>query len=67
MSVKANCNICGKSYVLGVNGIIDGCDACLGIKRDAQGNYWTPEEQQIEWYPVDGGAPYIETREEAFR
>ncbi len=34
------CPICGKTYELGYTGMVDGCDACLGVIRDKSGYAW---------------------------
>ncbi len=35
--MKKKCPTCGKEYTLGVDGTVDGCDACEGITRNLAG------------------------------
>lgn len=45
---NAVCLKCNKTYVLGVNGTVYGCDICLGLVRNDEGliipNYATIEK-----------------------
>jgi hypothetical protein len=33
------CPKCGKDYVMGVNGVVNGCDECTGTVRNLPGGY----------------------------
>jgi predicted nucleic acid-binding Zn-ribbon protein len=46
------CKKCGKIYKLGRNGIIGGCDTCLGIRREKDGTFWRREETYQDRIPV---------------
>ena len=44
---KAKCPKCGKVYKMGYNGVVEGCDKCLGIQRDRTGMAWRPDETEV--------------------
>lgn len=35
--ITETCSICGRLFEMGINGTIDGCDTCTGIRRDKEG------------------------------
>ena len=39
MTVVVTCPKCKKNYILGVNGVVNGCDECTGTKRNLPGGY----------------------------
>jgi hypothetical protein len=62
------CKRCGNTFELGLNGTIHDCDKCLYIKRDSNGFFWYPTEEEIVLRPVNGTEKddYVVTRQEAF-
>jgi predicted nucleic acid-binding Zn-ribbon protein len=40
--IVVTCPKCGKLYRLGQDGVITGCDACMGVVRDGRGFAWAP-------------------------
>ena len=52
-STQETCPLCERTYVLGVNGTMDGCDECLGIWRNLDGTvnevtgYFFDDEDQL--------------------
>jgi hypothetical protein len=69
--VYRQCPHCGNIYTLGYNGVVGGCDNCLGVERDNHGYAWMPGESSMELIPA--GAPLdtdqleTVTREEAMK
>lgn len=63
---KKVCPHCKKKYNLGYNGVVEGCDKCLGIKRDKQGYAWFPHDRTHTFHPNDGAPDYTVTRQQAF-
>lgn len=66
LPVIKTCPKCGFEYTLGIDGVVDGCDNCLGIQRDATGMAWLPGESMIMLEDVETGEVELITREEAF-
>jgi hypothetical protein len=62
----AKCPKCGKFYNMGINGVVGGCDICLGIQRDANGYAWNQDETEHTYQVVKTGGIYKITRDEAF-
>ena len=52
--VKRRCPVCGKTYVLGENGIKGSCDQCASIRRDANGWAIRPGENEPKQTPRKG-------------
>jgi hypothetical protein len=63
---KVTCPKCNETYNLGYNGVIEGCDKCIGIKRDKQGHAWFKGETSHTYKPNNGGPEYNVTRKKAF-
>lgn len=61
------CRICGKSFRMGDTGTVDGCDACTGVKRDAEGIAWFPDEMTHTYLVLETLQVIVVTREEAFK
>jgi hypothetical protein len=47
MKNNAICPLCNQGYRMGYNGIVEGCDKCLGNVRDANGYVYGPDEKFI--------------------
>jgi hypothetical protein len=63
---KVTCPKCNKKYNLGYNGVVSGCDKCLGIQRDKQGHAWYPGEKSHTYKPNNCELEYKVTRKQAF-
>lgn len=68
--MQKKCPKCGKNFILGVNGIIGGCDKCQGIIRDSEGLPWKPGEETQTYAPIttclDPSTWIVVTRKQAF-
>ena len=60
------CPSCGRPYNLGYNGVVEGCDRCIGIERDKADHAWYPGETEHVYLFLDDGTEYLVTREQAF-
>ena len=38
--VALRCARCRGFFLLGINGTVNGCDACCGVRRDLAGHWW---------------------------
>lgn len=65
--VSATCPFCGSVYLMGVNGIGDGCDVCLGVVRDNHGYVWTKEDKEQQYASVQTGELSTIRRKHAFK
>ena len=65
------CPKCHKHFRMGVNGTVDGCDKCTGVKRDKNGHAWDPDEQEHTYAPIetvdDESTWFTVTRKRAFK
>ena len=67
MSKTSKCKHCGKSFEMGDNGTVDGCDKCTGVQRDKKGYAWKAGETEQAYRPVgveDDSQDFVVTREE---
>lgn len=58
------CSQCGRAYLLGYNGMGDGCDVCTDTARDPHGYTWRPGETE-HVYQDDAGNSQTVTRAKA--
>lgn len=63
----ATCPKCGQPYEMGYNGVVDGCDACMGVQRDPNGYAWYPGETENTYQAVGGGEPFTVARDDAMK
>lgn len=59
------CKKCGKVFVMGVNGTVNGCDECQGIVRDKSGYFWLPDERQHTYLDIETDMLITVSRAEA--
>lgn len=62
MKYQAICQLCGKTYDMGYNGTIDGCDDCLGVQRDMRGHVWHPDDTHHVYVNFDGSLDRVVMR-----
>ena len=69
IEMKEKCKKCGKTFTMGVDGTIDGCDACTGVQRTADefsdNTAWRPGENSKHYMEKDGAVITV-TRKQAF-
>jgi hypothetical protein len=65
MKNNAKCPKCKQGYVMGWNGIVEGCDKCLGVVRDSQGNFWEPGEKHADYLDLSTGRTFRVSRRTA--
>lgn len=63
--VPAMCDKCGRHYVMGLDGMVSGCDRCLKVKRDLAGHAWERAEMVHHYAEPDGTVTKV-TRRQAF-
>jgi hypothetical protein len=51
---------------MGYNGIVNNCDQCAGVQRDANGFAWLPGEMEMVLQDMQTGEIRTVTRSEAF-
>lgn len=56
------CHICGNEFVPGVNGTIEGCDKCCGVRRDRNGYAWFPREKYHTYMDINSKKVYTVKR-----
>jgi hypothetical protein len=66
MGITKRCKRCGKQYKLGYNGSIHGCDECLGVQRDINGEMWYPTETEQMRMDIETGEISTIQRSEVF-
>lgn len=49
---KTKCKTCGNLFDMGYTGTVDGCDICMDVQRDKEGNAWYPGEDFATYAPV---------------
>jgi hypothetical protein len=62
---KSTCPKCKKLYNMGHTGVAEGCDKCIGIKRDKHGYAWYPGQKSRTCKPNDDSPEYTVTRRSA--
>lgn len=62
---KVKCKKCGKKFLMGKTGTVDGCDECTGVERDKFGCHWMPGEHEKTYLPNNGAPAFKVKREEA--
>lgn len=40
------CRYCDSSYILGIDGVVGGCDSCLEVRRKTDGRLIYPSEMK---------------------
>lgn len=64
--ITKRCPKCGTYYQLGYNGMKGGCDKCLGIERDVNGEAWGLTEITQQRMDVETGQEFTLYRSQVF-